>query len=190
VTLIFLVLYGFFLFFQVGSYNYFFSYAKNEDSGGEAHGSGNTRPAFRMVMLVLYLVVIGLLVELLSISVNDSISYYGLPGTTAALIVALISKAPESMVVLRGTMRNDMQLVINVAFSSALSTMALTIPVVLIVAWMTKIDIVIALSSVQALILASTIILASMNVATGKTNAYGGTIQISLFFAYLFTLFF
>ena len=192
VTVIFLVLYGFFLFFQVGSYNYFFNCeaSKNCEPDDEVLNSRNLRPAFRMVMLVLYLVVIGLLVELLSISVDDSISYYGLPGATAALIVALISKAPESIVILRGTMRNDMQLVINVAFSSALSTMALTIPVVLFVAWMTKMDIIIALSSMQAVILASTIILASMNVATGKTNAYGGTIQISLFFAYLFTLFF
>ena len=87
-------------------------------------------------------------------------------------------------------MKNDIQLVINVALSSALSTMALTIPAVLIVARICKVDVVIALTSVQALILASTIILASMNMATGKTNAYGGTIQLSLFFAYLFTLFF
>jgi Ca2+/H+ antiporter len=41
-----------------------------------------------------------------------------------------------------------------------------------------------------ALLLASTIILASMNIASGKTNAYGGTTQLSLFSAYLFTLFF
>ena len=192
VILIFLFLYGFFLFFQVGSYSYFFSYAtgKGGDAGSEGHHAQDTRPAFRMVMLILYLIVIGLLVELLSIAVDDSICYYGLPNTTAALIVALISKIPESLVVLRATMKNDMQLVINVALSSALSTMALTIPAVLIVARICKVDVVIALSSVQALILASTIILASMNVATGKTNAYGGTIQLSLFFAYLFTLFF
>lgn len=192
VILIFLFLYGFFLFFQVGSYSYFFSYVtgKGGDAGSEGHHTQDTRPAFRMVMLILYLIVIGLLVELLSIAVDDSICYYGLPNTTAALIVALISKIPESLVVLRATMKNDMQLVINVALSSALSTMALTIPAVLIVARICKVDVVIALSSVQALILASTIILASMNVATGKTNAYGGTIQLSLFFAYLFTLFF
>ncbi len=192
VTLIFLFLYGFFLFFQVGSYSYFFSYAtgKGGDAGGERHKTQDTRPAFRMVMLILYLIVIGLLVELLSIAVDDSISYYGLPNATAALIVALISKIPESLVVLRATMKNDMQLVINVALSSALSTMALTIPAVLIVARICKVDVVIALTSVQALILASTIILASMKVATGKTNDYGGTIQLSLFFAYLFTLFF
>ncbi|MFZ2447069.1 MAG: hypothetical protein WAW37_11980 [Syntrophobacteraceae bacterium] len=195
VTVIFLVLYGFFLFFQVGSYSYFFSYetGKGGETGGEADEADETRkmrPASRMVMLILYLIVIGLLVELLSISVDDSISNYGMPGATAALIVALISKAPESLVVLRATMKDDMQLVINVALSSALSTMALTIPAVLLVAWMNKIAVVVALSSAQALILASTIILASMNVATGKTNAYGGTIQLSLFCAYLFTLFF
>lgn len=192
VVLMFLVLYGFFLFFQVGTYNYFFSYeapdaAHERARTDTAHGRS---PAFEMAMLIVYLVVIGLLVELLSISVDDGISSYRLPHATAALIIALISKAPESLVVLRATMQNNMQLVINIALSSALSTMALTIPAVLIVAWVCEVEVVIALSSVQALILATTIILASMNVATGKTNAYGGTIQLSLFFAYLFTLFF
>jgi Ca2+:H+ antiporter len=192
VTLMFLILYGFFLFFQVGSYNYFFSYKteQSEEAYEEAHGLKKLSPTARMVMLILYLVVIGVLVELLSISVDDSISNYGLPNATAALIVALISKAPESLVVLRATMKNDMQAVVNVALSSALSTMALTVPAVLIVARLTNINIVIALSSVQALILATTILLASMNMATGKTNAYGGTIQLSIFLAYLFTLFY
>jgi Ca2+:H+ antiporter len=190
VILTFLALYGFFLFFQVGSYSYFFSYATSEDENSESLGSEETRPWPKVVMLVAYLVVIGLLVEFLGIAVDDSISNYGLPNATAALIVALISKTPESLVILRATIKNDMQLVINVALSSALSTMALTIPTVLIVARIIHIDVVIALSSVQAMLLASTIILAFMNMASGKTNAYGGTILLSLFSAYLFTLFF
>lgn len=187
----FMALYGFFLFFQVGSYSYFFNYETGE--GGkcdEEHCPTEITPASRIIMLIAYLIVISLLVELLGIAVDDGISNFGLPNATAALIVALISKAPESLVVLRATIKNDMQMVINIALSSALSTMALTVPIVLIVGGIANIDVRIALNPVQALLLASTIILASMNVASGKTNAYGGTIQLSLFCAYLFTLFF
>lgn len=189
IVVVFTVLYGFFLFYQVGSYSYFFSYGEcnSEECTHETEG---IKPSLRVLTLIAYLVVIGILVEFLSIAVDDSISYYGLPNVTAALIVAVISKAPESLAVMRATIRNNMQLVINIALSSALSTMALTVPAILIVGLIAKIDVVIALTQVQALLLVTTIMLAYMNQSSGRTNAYGGTIQLSLFCAYLFTLFF
>jgi len=190
VIIVFMILYGFFLSFQVGSYSYFFSYEKCQGKECESQDKEDARPGLRIFTLIAYLVVIGILVEFLSISVDDSISYFGLPNVTAALIVAVISKAPESLAVLRATMRNDMQLVINIALSSALSTMGLTVPIILIVGLIVKMDVVIALTQVQALLLVTTITLAYMNQSSGRTNAYGGTIQLSLFFAYLFTLFF
>lgn len=190
IIVVFSVLYGFFLFFQVGSYSYFFSYGECQSEDCETRQTENIKPSLRVLTLIAYLVVIGILVEFLSISVDDSISYFGLPNVTAALIVAVISKAPESLAVMRAAIRNNMQLVINIALSSALSTMALTVPAILIVGLIAKINVVIALTQVQALLLVTTIMLAYMNQSSGRTNAYGGTIQLSLFCAYLFTLFF
>jgi len=191
VIIIFLFLYGFFLFFQVGSYSYFFTYENGENvDAGEADREHRPSTTARLIMLFVYLALIGVLVEFLSVAVDDGISNYGLPAATAALIVAIIAKAPETIVVMRATMRNDMQLVINIALSSALSTMGLTIPAILILGLVAKIDVVIALTPLQALLLSTTIILAFMNKSSGKTNAYGGAIQLSLFFAFLFTLFF
>lgn len=190
IILVFTLLYGFFLFYQVGSYSYFFSYGECRNEECELQDTDASKPNLRVIALIAYLIVIGILVELLSIAVDDSISYYGLPNVTAALIVAVISKAPESLAVMRATIKNNMQLVINIALSSALSTMALTVPVILIVSLITKINVAIALTQVQALLLVTTIILAYMNQSSGRTNAYGGAIQLSLFFAYLFTLFF
>jgi Ca2+:H+ antiporter len=191
IIILFPLLYGFFLFGQIGKYSYFFTYENPSDNNSDAellHKLKKSKIYYRISFLFIYLIIIALLVEFLAITIDDSISYYNLPNSVAAFLVALISKAPESLAAMRATMRNNMQLSINIALSSALSTMGLTIPAVLIVSFITGINITIGCTQLQALLLSSTVIIAYMNKSSGKTNAYGGAIQFALFLAYLFTL--
>ncbi len=191
IIILFPILYGFFLFGQIGKYSYFFTYENSEDKISESASLQKlirSKIFYRISFLFIYLIIIAALVEFLAIAIDDSISYYHLPNSVAAFLVALISRAPEALAVLRATIRNNIQLSINIALSSALSTMGLTIPAVLIVSHLTGLEITIGLTQLQAMLLSSTIIIAYMNKSSGKTNAYGGAIQFALFLAYLFTL--
>jgi Ca2+:H+ antiporter len=72
------------------------------------------------------------------------------PAQIPALAVAIIIASPESLAAIRAALHNDMQRTFNIALGSALSTVALTIPAVLVISFVTGHGIILGLTPVQA----------------------------------------
>jgi Ca2+:H+ antiporter len=185
-----LLLYGFFLHVQTRKHVYFFTFHAVEGAHPDAeHGhhpaAGEIRGAYHAVMLLLTIVVISVLVEYLSVALDDTIEVLHLSPQLPALIVAIIITSPESLTAIRASLRNDMQRMINIALGSALSTIALTIPVVLTISYLVGRPIILGLTPVQAGLMIISLLVAGITEADGSTSALEGLVQVVLFSAFM-----
>ncbi|ESQ87364.1 calcium:proton antiporter [Asticcacaulis sp. AC460] len=182
-------LYGMFLRLQTTKHSYFFSYAY-EARGGEAehHDEGN-KTWHSVAILVTGLVLIGLLAEVMSKTLEVGLEGTGIPPIFSALVVATISASPEILTALRAALANRMQPVINIALGASLSTVVLTVPVIELLALIQGEQIVMALTPTQSIMTALTLLVAAINLNDGQTNAIEGTTHFVLFCAFLMLAF-
>jgi len=190
-----LLLYGFFLHVQTRKHAHFFTFDGSlathhpfepDRAANEPH---EIRGAYHAVMLVLTIVSISVLVEYLSIALDDTVEVLHFPAQLPALIVAIIIASPESLTAIRAALRDDMQRMINIALGSALSTIALTIPVVLVISFLVGREIVLGLTPAQAGLMVISLLVAGISEADGATSALEGLVQLVLFGAFILLVF-
>ncbi|EGF91099.1 calcium/proton antiporter [Asticcacaulis biprosthecium C19] len=184
-------LYGMFLRLQTTKHSYFFSYAY-EAKGGEAdhqddHGGSKTWHS--VAILITGIVLIGLLAEVMSKTLEVGMEGTGVPPIFSALVVATISASPEILTALRAALANRMQPVINIALGASLSTVVLTVPVIELLALIQGEKIIMALTPTQSIMTALTLLVAAINLNDGQTNAIEGTTHFVLFCAFLMLAF-
>ena len=190
-----LLLYGFFLHVQTRKHVHFFTFDGSLATHHpfETDRAGNEpreiRGAYHAVMLVLTIVSISALVEYLSIALDDTVEVLHFPAQLPALIVAIIIASPESLTAIRAALRDDMQRMINIALGSALSTIALTIPVVLVISFLVGREIVLGLTPAQAGLMVISLLVAGISEADGATSALEGLVQVVLFGAFILVVF-
>jgi Ca2+:H+ antiporter len=180
---IMLLMYGMFLRLQTTRHSYFFSYsyATGKEPEEAAHGSVKQSA----VILVLGVVVIGLLSEVMAQTLDTGLEGTGVPPIVAALIVAAISASAEILTAVKAALGNRMQSVVNIALGASLSTVILTIPVIEVLALILDKPIQMGLSPVQTAMCLLTMIVASINLHDGETNAIEGMTHFVLFLAFL-----
>ena len=193
--LVMVVLYGLFLRLQTGRHSYFFSYtyaqkpqsaealAAHVVSHDEAHPTG--RLALPLAGIGTGIVLIGLLSEVMSKTLATGLAGTGAPPILAPLVVATISASPEILTALRAALANRMQPVVNIALGASLSTVVLTVPVIEALALFTHHPIEMALSVPQMVMTLLTLLVATINVHDGETNAIEGLTHFVLFAAFL-----
>lgn len=180
---IMVLLYAMFLRLQTTQHSYFFSYQYAESGEHEAHHGGST--AQSVACLVVGVVLIGLLAEVMSKTMDAGLAGTGVPPIVAALLVAAISASPEILTAVRAALANRMQPVVNIALGASLSTVILTVPVIELLALFTDKPIQMALSPVQTAMTLLTLIVAAINLHDGETNAIEGVTHFVLFATFL-----
>lgn len=181
--LIMVVLYAMFLRLQTSQHSYFFSfsYAGSGDAS-PAHGGSSRRSA---LLLVSGVVLIGLLAEVMSKTLDAGLEGTGVPPILAGLLVAFISASPEILTALRAALANRMQPVVNIALGASLSTVILTVPVIEALALFTDKSISMALTPIQTVMTVLTLTVAAINLHDGETNAIEGMTHFVLFASFL-----
>jgi Ca2+:H+ antiporter len=189
------LLYGLFLRLQTGRHSYFFSYsyaqkpqaadalAAHETTHEAAHTTGSL--ALPLVGIAAGIVLIGLLSEVMAKTLQTGLAGSGAPPILAPLIVATISASPEILTALRAALANRMQPVVNIALGASLSTVVLTVPVIEALALATHHPIEMALTVPQMVMTLLTLLVATINVHDGETNAIEGLTHFVLFAAFL-----
>jgi Ca2+:H+ antiporter len=81
-----------------------------------------------------------------------------------------------------------MQRSMNVLLGSALSTIGLTVPAVLVIRWFTGVSLEFGLDPPYIVLLATTFLVASVSLRGGRVNAIQGVVHILLFLAFLVTI--
>ena len=197
VVISFVLLYVTFTRIQLNSHKYFFEYNKAEDNCAEKGSNeighcephGEINALYHIVALVLYIIAIGALAEVLSVFMGNTLATFGLPLAIGAVGVALISASPELIVAVRAALDNRMQTVINIALGASLATILLTIPAVIIVSYYMGMELTLAITPVQGVMLGLTLLVSIVNFNDGETNVLEGFLHFILFVVFTFLLF-
>jgi Ca2+:H+ antiporter len=186
-----ILLYIFFIRLQSKELHYFYSYTPEHSPAKEAfeEKKENINGWYHSLMMILTIVVISIIAEYLSVVVDDGIEQLDLPEKIAALIIAIIIVSPEGLTAIRAGLNNDMQRVINISLGSALSTVTLTIPAVLVVGLIYNKEVILGLTPVMAGMIIISILVGLLSTGRGESNALQGFIHLVLFITFIFLIF-
>jgi Ca2+:H+ antiporter len=184
--IVMVLLYAMFLRLQTTRHSYFFSYAYSAPhSADEEHEREHIAVLPSVILLLTGIVLIGVLSEVMSVTLQEGLQGTGVPPIVVALVVATISASAEILTALRGALGNRMQSVVNIALGASLSTVLLTVPVMEAIALATGHPMALGLSPVQTGMVLITLLAASINLSDGETNAIEGTTHFVLFLTFL-----
>ena len=161
------------------------------DAGGPVHGPVSLPKARAAgVMLLITLVAVVLLAKQLSPSIESGVAAIGAPKALVGIIIAMLVLAPEGFAALGAARSNRVQTSLNLSIGSALATIGLTIPAVAILALTMGLDLELGLSMRSTVLLALTLLVATMTLSTGRTTIVQGVIHLVIFATFLFTTIF
>lgn len=192
-----LTLYLYFLKMQSGQLSYFFINApqsglladREEEIEEQAFTRSEISIRYHGAFLLLTLVAVSILAEFFAATIDVTIEHFRAPKALSGLITAVIILSPESLTAVRCAMNNQMQRVINIVLGSSLSTVALTIPAVLIYSAVSGKAVTLALQPSQMVLLIISLLVFSISETTGETNPVEGLILLSVFAAFIVLIF-
>jgi Ca2+:H+ antiporter len=185
-------LYGVFLAIQTTRHRDYFV-APGAGAHSSEHGSadeqGFSPVIFHGLFLLAYVVPIVVLAKQIAVPVDYGISVLRAPAALGGLLVAVLILSPESLAAVRAAVANRLQRSINLALGTALTSISLTIPAVLIIGLATGRRIVLGLDGADIVLLLLTLIVSLLTFALERTNLLLGAVHLLLFFAYVMLIF-
>jgi len=184
--LVSLILYGVFLFVQTMRHRDYF--LPLDADGADAHipkPSNVTALASFGLLLVALVVVVGL-AKLLAPVIEAAVSEAGVPHGVVGISVAMMVLLPETWAAVRAALRNRMQTSFNLALGSALATIGLSIPAVVVTAMILQIPLDLGLDNKGIVLLALTLLISSMTLSPGRATVLQGAVHLVLFAVFLF----
>jgi Ca2+:H+ antiporter len=185
-----LALWAIFVFIQtVRHRDYFMPVTDTNDLG--AHAELPTIRAAWMsfgLLLVSLVSVVGL-AKMLSPTIEHAVDFAGAPRAVVGIAIAMLVLMPETWAAVRAARANRLQTSMNLAIGSALACIGLTIPVVVLAAITLNLPLVLGLEPTQLVLLAITLLVSSVTLASGRTHMMQGAVHLVLFAAFLFLAF-
>ena len=136
--------------------------------------------------LLVSLVAVVLSAKGISPSIESLLGRYGAPVATLGIIIAAIVLMPEFFAAMRAAQANRLQTSLNLAIGSAIASIGLTIPVVVIAALLLDWDLELGLDAKSLVLLVLSLFVVSNSLRTGNTNMLPGIVHLVIFAAYLF----
>lgn len=160
-----------------------------EDADDHAHQApvGRSKAMAAGSVLVVSLVGVVLLAKNLSPVIETAVSTMGAPRALVGIIIAALVLAPEGFAALAAARANRVQTSLNLAIGSALATIGLTIPAVATVALLLGLNLELGLSMRSTVLLALTLLVATITLSRGRTTVVQGVIHLVIFATWLFT---
>ncbi|MGW3112892.1 calcium:proton antiporter [Streptomyces sp. NPDC001091] len=184
-----LVLYGLFVATQTLRHrDYFLPVTKEGDVITVADHA--TPPSARSAWIsvgLLGLALVGVvgLAKGVSPTIESGVEGAGLPQAVVGVVIALLVLLPETIAALRAARRDRVQTSLNLALGSAMASIGLTIPAVALASVWLSGPLVLGLGSTHMLLLALTVVVASLTVVPGRATPLQGGVHLVLFAAYL-----
>jgi Ca2+:H+ antiporter len=189
IAVVSLVLYGSFVLVQtIRHRDYFLPQGHAEhDAAAHAVPPRTLVAALSAALLLACLGAVVLLAKALSPTIEAAISAAGAPKAVVGIIIAAIVLLPESLAALRAARSNRLQTSLNLALGSALASIGLTIPAVALVTLATGWTLVLGLDLKGMVLLALSLLVATLSLGTGRTTVLQGAVHLVIFAVYLFT---
>ena len=188
-------LYTVFLLIQTTRHSHFFkqpTYSKENDLEEDDHDHGDLiirSVGYHAVFLVLTMLPIVLLSKSMAKLVDHGIVYLQAPQALGGFLVAILVLSPEGLGATKAAIANKLQRTVNIALGSALATIGLTIPAVLVISLFTGRAIELGLEPVEIVLLILTLLVSTVNFVTERTNVLKGAVHLIIFISYLILIF-
>jgi Ca2+:H+ antiporter len=145
---------------------------------------GEAWVSFGLLMVAL-ISVVGI-AKFLSPTVERLVAQASAPKAVVGIIIAMVVLLPETWAAMRAARANRLQTSMNLAIGSALASIGLTIPaVVLAVVWL-DLPLLIGLDNKDIALLVLSFIVGSITLGSGRTNVMQGAVHLVIFAAFLF----
>lgn len=166
--------------------DYFLPAVNVEDESVHAPAPSQAKAWLSLLMLLLALVSVVGLAKLLSPTIEGWVAAAQAPRALVGIVIALIVLLPETWAALRAARADRLQASMNLAIGSALASIGLTIPVVVLASVLLDMPLVLGLQPKDMALLALTFLIGAMTLASGRTHLMHGAIHLVLFAAFLF----
>lgn len=144
---------------------------------------------YHATFLILTMLPIVLLSKKFAVLVDFGIASFHMPAAFGGVLVALLVLTPEGLGSFRAALSNRLQRSVNICLGSALATIGLTVPAVLIAAGIFDIHIVLGVKDTDMILLLLTLILSMITFTGSRTNALQGAVHLVLFIFYFILIF-
>jgi Ca2+:H+ antiporter len=179
------VLYGVFLFVQtVRHRDYFLPAGGNEDE--HAAPPSARKSLVSLAVLLVSLVAVVALAKTLSPSIEAGVAAISAPQAVVGVAIAVLVLMPETLAAVNAALRDRLQTSLNLALGSALATIGLTVPTVAAVSLMTGLPLELGLPPKEVTLLALTLLISVVTLASGRATILQGAVHLVLFAAFLF----
>jgi Ca2+:H+ antiporter len=181
-----LVLWGVFVFVQTIRHRDYFLPA--EGSSEEVHLPPPTAAAAWTSVGLLLVSLVGVvgLAKVLSPSIEAAVLAAGAPDAVIGIAIAMLVLLPETVAAVRAARANRLQTSMNLALGSALATIGLTIPAVVVASLVFHLPVTLGLLPKDLVLLGLTFIVGAVTLGTGRTSIMQGAVQLLVFAAFLF----
>jgi Ca2+:H+ antiporter len=186
------VVYLLFLLIQTGRHRSFFDHLELNPTKGPCkqdppHDIPHRRRAVVLAtsMLLFSLLPVVLLADFLSGVINYGIDELKTPTAFGGLIIASLGLMSEGLGSLRAALANRMQRAVNICLGSALATIGLTVPTVLIAAGWLNMELTLGLGGIDGTLLAATLLVSVLTFVSGSANMLQGIVHLMLFAGYV-----
>ena len=145
---------------------------------------------FSSIGLMVSVIPIVLLADFLGGFINFGIETLHAPTELGGLIIASLVLIPESFSAYQSALRNKMQRAINLCLGSALSTIALTVPAIMLAGGLQTLTLALGISASNSILLIATLFTALITFMSGQTTILQGHVHLMLFIGYIFLIFY
>ena len=186
-------LYAAFLAVQTGRHRGYFALEGEEDGHGHELAGGAAAPvasAWHHALLLLgYMIPVVYLAEQFGEPIDHMIRRLHAPAALGGVIIAALVATPEGIGAVRSALANKLQRSVNICLGSLLATIALTIPLMIVVAHLMGATIFLGLEGTSYVMLLLTLAVSVLTFGSGRTNVLQGAVHLILFIAYVLLIF-
>lgn len=180
-------LWAIFVFIQtVRHRDYFLPTGNASDPDAHAPPPGNAQAWLSLGLLLVSLIAVVGLAKMLSPTIEQLVADFGAPRAVVGIAIALLVLLPETVAAARAARADRLQTSMNLAIGSALASIGLTVPVVVIAAISFDLPLVLGLKHTEMALLALSFIVSAVTLGSGRTHLMQGAVHLVVFAAFLF----
>jgi|LNFM01.1.fsa_nt_gb Ca2+:H+ antiporter len=183
-----LVLYCVFVFVQTVRHRDYFLPEDVAEQDVDLHAAPPSRGAawLAFALLLVALVAVVGLAKMLAPTLESGVRAAGAPQAMVGVVIALIVLLPETWAAVRAAAGNRLQTSLNLALGSALASIGLTIPAVVVLSFVLDRPLLLGLPPKEIALLALTLLVTTLTLSAGRTTVLQGVVHLVLFSAFLF----
>jgi Ca2+:H+ antiporter len=121
--------------------------------------------------------------------VDLGIEQLKMPAELGGILIAVLVLSPEGLTAPHAALDNQLQRAVNVCLGSALATIGLTIPAVLVVGLLAGREVHLGLDQLQAALLILTLFVSALTFGGARTKVLQGVVHLLLFVVYIALIF-